>query len=241
MKIKTALVAITLLASSIASAEFKLMSGEVSYISDGDTIHFAPNGATLKKDQLTIRMVGIDTPEMHFPMNPECFKTKEPCHFAAQGEWGSWARTQLVNIAPVGTASTLQNQGLDKYGRTLGRIYKGNTDVNLAMVEVGAAFPYIICTGPTCTADYLKSVNANKYFTACSNARKKGLGIFNVKGPLNEYPWEFRSRMKGEKVSKYVGDIATKKLYPPSEYRKVDVCRAVWFLTQQDGLNAGFN
>jgi endonuclease YncB( thermonuclease family) len=220
-------------------ASYTLEPGTVTYISDGDTIRF--QRSKTKDEALRIRMVGIDTPELHFPVKKDCDFSREKCYMVGQGHWGLDAKRQLQKIAPVQTQGVLQNQGIDKYGRTLGKLFIGNFDVNLAMVQSGWAYPYIICSGPSCNKNYFKTNNVAAYLKACHTARQKGLGVWNPNDFLKETPWAFRMRIRNEAPTKWVGDFTTKKVYPPQYYKKVDVCNSVFFLTKQDALNAGFS
>ena len=164
--------------SSIVFAD-QMVKGSVEKNVDGDTIwvqstEWSGNGP---RERLKIRMVGIDAPESHLP-------TSEGV--VSQGEFGELAAEAMMSLAPVGTKVTVQDKGLDKYSRTLGRVLIQKKDINLEMVRVGWAIPYIICEGPACDENFLETENAPTYFKTCESARQKGLGIFDPKTHLRK-------------------------------------------------------
>ena len=224
-------IAAGLLAVSKAFAGFELIPGTIVRVSDGDTVRVQPDN--LRAKPISIRVIGTDTAELHLPDGRG--------HFVGQGYWGEQGYEQMKYFAPVGTHVTIQGHGLDKYGRTLGRIIRGRTDINLEMVRSGWAYPYIICSGPTCTPGFFRTERVGLYLKACAEARASGRGVFNPQKPLMELPFEFRMRIEGRKPEKFVGDFVTKALYAPAEYKKVDICRSVFFLTAADARRAGYN
>src|SRR5687768_10435667 len=121
-KLACALVALTLTLVACAQAEPvpETTTGTVGVISDGDTLRLA-NGSR-------VRLVQIDTPEL----GSECYARA--------------ARTALVRLAPVGSRVTLEADPaldrLDRNGRLLRYVFRGSTNVNLALVRAGAAAPY---------------------------------------------------------------------------------------------------
>lgn len=99
--------------------------GEVTRITDGDTIHVEIGG----RDE-TVRLIGIDTPESVDPRTPvECF--------------GKEASRHLAGLIPVGTLVRLVRdvEARDRYGRLLAYVYRRHDDlfVNLQMARDGYA------------------------------------------------------------------------------------------------------
>lgn len=223
-------IAAGLLAVSKAFAGFDLIPGTIIKVSDGDTVRIQPD--RLRAASISIRVIGIDSAELHLPDGRG--------HFVSQGYWGEQGFEQMKYFVPVGTHVVVQSHGLDKYGRTLGRIIRGRSDINLAMVRSGWAYPYIICQGPECTPEFFKVERVALYLKACAEARANGRGVFNPQKPLMELPLEFRMRIQGRKPEKFVGDFVTKALYAPEEYKKVDVCRAIFFMSAADARRAGY-
>ena len=96
-------------------------SAVVSKVVDGDTI-------TLNSGE-KVRLLQIDTPEL---ASSECY--------------GVEARVALTSLLNTKAAITLKDDPkldkVDRYGRSLRYIFVGKTNINLRMVEIGAAAPY---------------------------------------------------------------------------------------------------
>jgi endonuclease YncB( thermonuclease family) len=206
--------------------------GIVTKESDGDTVRFRRDDAPTAEKDWTIRMVGIDAPELHLPV-----PGSSPVQ---QAPWGAQSSEYMQRLVPVGTHVELASFGKDDYGRVLGRIEINGEDQNLKMVEAGWAIPYVICDGPLCNRNFFKNQNVEAYFQACDDARRGEKGIFDSRKPLKEMPFEFRLRMQNRKADKYVGDFDTKDLYAPDQYEKVDLCRRVFFRTIENASRLGF-
>jgi len=222
-----------------AGTEDSIVAGVISKNVDGDTVHVCPGQSPdcstdpeVTNHRLIIRMVGIDAPETHLP---------SPHGIVGQGKFGDDSARYLSSLVPFGARVILEDQGLDKYKRTLGRLYANKKDINLAMVRAGWAITYIICSGPACDEDFLERERVDEYVDACESARRQGRGIFNPNNPLKEMPFEFRLRMQGRTPDKYVGNISTTELFEPAKYKKVDLCQRIFFLTLADARHAGFD
>ena len=98
-----------------------LASGIVASVTDGDTLRLA--------DNRRIRLVQIDAPEL--PAG-ECY--------------GEQALDALTKLAPVGVNVTLRLDrkldAKDEHGRFLAYVTSGKDNLNLQLVEMGAAAPY---------------------------------------------------------------------------------------------------
>lgn len=213
-----------------------LYKGHVGKVSDGDTVWFFPqsnSGWSADKSRLTIRMLGIDAPESHFPSPGQGMVSQSP--------WGDWSTEYLKSLVQSGKDSILQEFGKDHYGRTLGFVFRQKHDLNLVMVRAGWAIPYIICEGRNCNADFWKAQRVRDYLAACDEARAAKRGIFDPRHPMKEMPFEFRLRMSGRKPDKFVGDYSTRRLYQPKDYKSVDVCRRIFFMKQADAVKQGFH
>jgi endonuclease YncB( thermonuclease family) len=96
-------------------------SAVVSKVVDGDTI-------TLNSGE-KVRLLQIDTPEL---ATSECY--------------GVEARAALASLLNTKAVITLKDDPkldkVDAYGRSLRYIFAGKTNINLRMVEIGAAAPY---------------------------------------------------------------------------------------------------
>ena len=87
-------------------------------VHDGDTITVL----TTDKRSLRTRLVEIDAPESGHP-------------------YGKNAKQALSDLV-FGKDVTLDVTGLDRYGRTLGRVFHEKLDVNAEMVRLGYAWVY---------------------------------------------------------------------------------------------------
>jgi endonuclease YncB( thermonuclease family) len=96
-------------------------SARVAYVLDGDTIALT-TGAH-------VRFLQIDTPELS---SGECYATQ--------------ARALLESLLPAGARVKLRSDpaldAVDRYGRLLRYVYRDGTNLNLEMVQRGAAAPY---------------------------------------------------------------------------------------------------
>jgi micrococcal nuclease len=98
--------------------------GWVSWVVDGDTVMVLPEGA---REAVKWRIEGIDAPES--------------CQ--SGGESARHALMALVQRRTV----RLQAQGIDSYGRPLGRLWIGEMDVGAELVRQGQAWAYQHRTG----------------------------------------------------------------------------------------------
>ena len=90
------------------------LSGRVVAIADGDTLTVLTEG----REQVRVRLSDIDTPERRQP-------------------WGTRARERLSELA-FGQEVRVTVRDTDRYGRVVGRVWAGTTDLNAAMVRDGA-------------------------------------------------------------------------------------------------------
>ena len=95
-------------------------AGIVAYVNDGDTMRLS--------DGRSVRLLQIDAPEL----DNDCF--------------GVAALAALRALTPEGTRVTLREDpaldATDRYGRKLRYVFRGATNVNVALVRAGAASPY---------------------------------------------------------------------------------------------------
>ena len=225
------------------------LKGSIGKVSDGDTIHFLVDSASLETPtpsfpngkpqdgsvaapvRLKVRMTGMDTPELHLPV---------PGGVASQGYWAEEAWHRLEELLPLGSRSELVDYGKDHYGRTLGRVYINGTDVHEIMIEEGLAALYLICTGPSCSESFYKENKVALYVKACEKAVQGQRGIFSPVSGLDELPFEFRLRKQNRSADKWVGNLKTKQLYKPEDYRKVPVCDRLFFPVREEAEKMGY-
>jgi micrococcal nuclease len=104
-----------------AAAPARVELGTVSSVTDGDTLRL--------RDGRRVRLLQIDAPELG---TGECYSRA--------------ARTALLGLVPVGSRIALhtdpQLDRVDRYGRILRYLTRGSVNVNVALVQRGAAAPY---------------------------------------------------------------------------------------------------
>ena len=94
------------------------ITGRVVGITDGDTLTVLDEA----RRQTRVRLAEIDAPESHQP-------------------YGSRAKQALSELV-FGRDVRVVVVTIDRYGRTVGRIYAGSLDVSAEMVRQGAAWVY---------------------------------------------------------------------------------------------------
>ena len=139
------------------------LAATVVSIGDGDTLKVTDNG-----QRVTIRLACIDAPET----------SQVPC--------GLQSRQALRSLLPVGTKVRVSPQTIDKYGRTVAEIYRGDQLINLEMVRTGQAYAY---------RKYLSNCDQAAYLGAESAAEQRRLGVWEVPGGIDR-PWYWRHRRR---------------------------------------------
>ena len=114
----TLLLLCLLVATSQLRAE--TIVGTCTNVSDGDTLTLSLADGS----QRTIRLYGIDAPEK-------------------QQEFGASARERLAELV-LEQQLTADVRGTDRYGRSLARIYSGDIDITLSLVQQGYAWHYVV-------------------------------------------------------------------------------------------------
>ena len=118
---------------------------------DGDTI-------TLNTGE-KVRLLQIDTPEL---ASGECYSEE--------------ARRALISLLKLPGQITLKTDPkldqVDQYGRLLRYLFKGNSNINLKMVEIGAAAPYFY--------QGQKGKHSSQILKAAENAKSKSLGLWKA-------------------------------------------------------------
>lgn len=145
-----------LLLLSVTTAYATEYTGRVVGISDGDTLTLL----TPEKQQVKVRLGEIDTPESRQP-------------------YGTRARQALSDLA-YGKEARVVVQDTDRYGRTVGRMYVGSTDVNAEMVRQGAAWVY---------RQYAKDPGLYRLEEEAKTAKR---GLWALPEAERMPPWEWR-------------------------------------------------
>lgn len=147
---KLVTIALLLAVSASAHADF---NGRVVKVSDGDTVTVLRNHT-----QVRVRLGSIDAPEKR-----QAFGTRSQQHLS-----------DLV----FGKTVRVQEDGKDRYGRTIGVLYIDGANVNREMVNAGMAWAY---------TDYLDD-RLMPLFEF--RARVTRSGLWNDAHPVA--PWQFR-------------------------------------------------
>lgn len=144
--------------ATTVTKDISLVEDKITRVIDGDTVVLASGKH--------IRFFCMDAPEHNqLPEGPNSV-------------------INLKNILPEGTSINLKAYNLDRYGRTVGEIYKGDELVNLELVKTGEAVVY---------KQYCK---VQTYYEAQTSAQANHLGIWKEANPT--MPWDFRKAEKAK-------------------------------------------
>ena len=141
-----------------------VQAATVLSVGDGDTITIA-SGA----QKIRVRLACIDAPE------------------TSQTPYGMESRQVLQKLLPIGAEVTVRTKATDRYGRTVGEILKGSTNINQSLVGSGNAFVYW---------QYISGCDRQTYSRLENYARLKRLGVWSVPDGIQR-PWEYRRNRKG--------------------------------------------
>ena len=139
-------------------------AGTVLSVGDGDTITVTEGVQKTK-----VRLACIDAPE------------------TSQTPYGMESRQALQRLLPIGTDVTIRTKATDRYGRTVGEVLKGGTNINQSLVGSGNAFVYW---------QYISGCDRQTYSRLEKDARLKRLGVWSVPGGIQS-PWDYRRNRKG--------------------------------------------
>ena len=131
------------------------LSGRVVRVADGDTLTILD----AKRKEHKIRLFGIDSPE-----------SSQPFYRAAQ---------KTLSRLTANKAAVVKIKDIDSYGRTVGIVYVGKTDINLEMVKLGYAWWY---------RKFAKFDDDLRQ--AETDARNRKLGLWADPDPMA--PWDWR-------------------------------------------------
>ena len=144
----------------VALAAFgKEISGKVTRVSDGDTIWVSDRLGRHK-----VRMNRIDAPE-----SDQAFGKESTAHLKS-----------LIG----GKEVRVVYESTDQYGRILGIVHLGDTDINLQMVRDGCAWHY----------KHFDKTPA--YADAEREARTAKRGLWAAPDPINPHQWRKAKRQK---------------------------------------------
>ena len=139
-------------------------TGQIVHVADGDTITLL----TQSRQQIRIRIAGIDAPERAQP-------------------FGNRSRQSLHDLCNEKTA-TVQDEGKDRYGRTIGNVTCAGIDANAEQVRRGMAWVY----------DRYTKLGSPLYALQ-EQARAGGAGLWADAKPTP--PWEWRRKVKAKNLN----------------------------------------
>ena len=145
-----------LLTGLTVHATIRTVTGTVTKVSDGDTIHVT----TPERTKLKVRLYGIDAPETS-KINQRTGRINKPGQPYGEESW------KALEIKIMRKQVRLDILDIDKYRRMVGMIWLGNRNINLEMVNEGYAEAYI---------EYLKEPYSLQFITAEQEAKSASRG-----------------------------------------------------------------
>ena len=159
---------------SVSQAVIRTVTGTVTKVTDGDTIHVTtPEGTKLK-----VRLYGIDAPETP-KINQRTGHINKPGQPYGEESW------KALEIKIMRKQVKLDIIDIDKYRRMVGIVWLGDRNINLEMVREGHAEAY---------PEYLKPPYRAEFIGAEREAKSARRGIWKL--PEYERPKDFRKRLK---------------------------------------------
>ena len=147
---------------------------------DGDTISVREGSQRIK-----VRLACIDAPE------------------TSQMPYGMESRQALQKLLSIGTEVTVRSKATDRYGRTVGEVLRGSTNINQQQVASGNSFVYW---------QYIKGCDRQTYSNLENDARLKKLGVWSVPGGIQR-PWDYRQNRKGGSGTSHRGSSTSSVKY----------------------------
>lgn len=143
-----------------SSQDSSSLGGEVVAVIDGDTIEIRDQ----QERRLRIQLQAVDAPE-------------------PQQAFASISQQNLIRLLLHKTVS-IEGQRRDPFGRIVGKVFSGNSDIGLEQIKAGLAWHY------TEFADQQSETDRLAYTQAEQSARSQKLGLWADKATIA--PWLFR-------------------------------------------------
>ena len=159
---------------TIAKDPIRTVTGTVTKVSDGDTIHIT----TPEQTKLKVRLYGIDAPETS-KINRKTGHVHQPGQPYGKESW------KALKEKIMGKKVKLEILDIDKYRRMVGMVWLDDRNINLEMVREGYAEAFI---------EYLKPPYREQFLKAEREAKSARRGIWSL--PDYERPRDFRKRLK---------------------------------------------
>jgi endonuclease YncB( thermonuclease family) len=168
------LIPLLLSSPSLAREPIRTVTGTVTKVSDGDTIHVI----TPDRTKLTVRLYGMDAPETP-KINQRTGRVNKPGQPYGEESW------KALKSRIMGMQVRLDIIDIDKYQRMVGIIWLNDRNINLEMVREGYAEAYV---------EYLKEPYRSQFMRAEMEARSAKKGIWSLSD--YERPRDFKKRLK---------------------------------------------
>lgn len=147
---------LALLSMAVSIARAETLAGHIVGVHDGDTVTLLlPGGERIK-----VRLAQIDAPEL-------------------EQEFGAESQGSLFG-ALMDRDVEVVKETIDKYGRTIGMIYLGDTNVNKMQIERGMAWAY------------RQYVHDKALLESEATARQNKVGLWSGENPVA--PWDYRHK-----------------------------------------------
>jgi len=157
-----------------SKAAIRTVTGTITKITDGDTVHLT----TPEQTKLKVRLYGIDAPETD-KINNHTGRISKPGQPYGEESMNALANKIMDKKVKVDILD------IDKYRRMVGMIYLDNRNINLEMIREGYAEAFI---------EYLKEPYKSEFLKVEREARTAKKGIWSL--PAYERPRAFRKRLK---------------------------------------------
>ncbi len=165
---------ITFMSVAPCPAAMRTVTGTVTKVSDGDTIHVTMPEQTI----LRVRLYGIDAPETP-KINAHSGQINKPGQPYGVESW------RALEGKIKGQHVRLDVLDIDKYRRMVGIVWLGDRNINLEMIREGHAEAFM---------EYLKPPYRAQFLEAEREAKSARRGIWSL--PEYERPRTFRKRLK---------------------------------------------
>jgi len=168
------LTSLLLTSLTFAREPIRTVTGTVTKVSDGDTIHVT----TPDRTKLRVRLYGIDAPETP-KINQRTGRVNKPGQPYGEESW------RALKNKIMGMQIRLDILDIDKYKRMVGMIWLNDRNINLEMVQEGYAEAYV---------EYLREPYRSQFISAQREAQSAERGIWSLHN--YERPRDFRKRLK---------------------------------------------
>ncbi|MFH1081660.1 MAG: thermonuclease family protein [Pseudomonadota bacterium] len=164
----------TFLILPITHAAIRTVTGTVTKVSDGDSIHVT----TPDRTKLTVRLYGMDAPETP-KINQRTRRVNKPGQPYGEESW------KALRSRIMGMQVRLDIIDIDKYRRMVCMVWLSDRNINLEMVREGYAEAYV---------EYLKEPYRSQFMRAELEAKSAKRGIWSLSN--YERPRDFKKRLK---------------------------------------------